>query len=405
MKAISFLLFSFLTWHSIAYGQSKTISFPTQSMVDALMSEAMKSSDLPTVVAIAINNKMQKVTYTYGKAVWTESTPVTCDHIFRIASMTKLLTSIAAMQLVEKGLIGLDDDLSTLLPEMAEIPILTNNGLQKANNVITLRHLLTHTSGFGYTFTDKELSTFDKTKWKYNDLPRRFESGTQFLYGTSTDWVGKLVEKLSNMSLEVYFRKYITGPLGMNRTWFNVPDSLKMFIVSRGSRGDDGKQPLNELPGRIPKDSVKNYNGGGGLFSSPNDYTRLLQCLLNYGVLKHTRILKKQTILEMCKNQVGNISLADAGSYFRLGFCCDLKDMISSTSKWGLAWLIDNDEKPYGRKAGTVLWAGVSNTFFYIDYKSGVAVSFYTQHLPFNHPESTTLLNRFSQIIYSGKQP
>src|SRR5215831_9111907 len=170
----------------------------------------------------------------------------------------------------------------------------------------------------------------------------------------------------------------------MNRTWFNVPDSLKPFIVSMGTRGDDGKQPLKELPDLVPKDSVTEYDGGGGLFSTPNDYNRLLQCLLNYGELNNRKLLKKETILEMCRNQIGDISLADAGSYYNPGFCFNFKGFISANSKWGLAWLIDNNEKPYGRKAGTVLWGGLMNTYYYIDYESGVAASIYTQHLPFN---------------------
>jgi methyl acetate hydrolase len=315
----------------------------------------------------------------------------------------KLVTSIAALQLVEKGLIGLDDDLSLVLPEMAKIPILSNGQIIQPKNRITLRHLLTHTSGFGYEFTDQELSKFDRSKWEYKDLPRRFESGTQFLYGTNTNWVGKLVEKVSNMDLENYFRKNITGPLGMNRTWFNVPDSLKPFIVSMGQRGADGNQPLIELPDRIPTNKVTEYRGDGGLFSSPEDYTLLLQCLLNYGTLNNVRILQKQTILEMTKNQIGKISMENAGAYFTPGVCCDFTGLTSGTSKWGLAWLIDNEDKPYGRKAGTVLWGGLMNTYFYIDYKSGVAASIYSQHLPFNHPVTTNLFNKFSEIIYSSK--
>lgn len=403
MKVLYIFIYGFLVINTVTYGQAKTVSFPAQDWVTKVMDEAMKTSDLPAVVAIAINNKNQKLTYTYGKAVWTENSKVTGDNIFRIYSMTKLLTSIAAMQLVEKRLIGLDDDLSSLLPEMAEIPILSNGKLREAKNPITLRHLLTHTSGFGYSFIDKELSEFDTKNWKYKDLPRRFESGTQFLYGTSLDWVGRLIEKLSHMSLEEYFRKYITGPLEMNRTWFNVPDSLKSFIVSMGTRGDDGKQPLKESPDRIPKDSVTEYEGGAGLFSTPNDFIRLLQCLLNYGELNNTKLLKKETILEMCRNQIGDISLAMRGRYYNPEFCCNFKGIISANSKWGLAWLIDNNEKPYGRKAGTVLWAGGMNTYFYIDYESGIAASIYTQHLPFNHPETTKLFDKFSEIIYSNK--
>ena len=269
--------------------------------------------------------------------------------------MTKLITSIAAMQLVEKKLIGLDDDLSKLLPEMASILILSDGQLKPPGKPITLRHLLTHTSGFGYSATDEALSKFDRSQWKYKDLPRRFESGTAFLYGSSTDWAGRLVEKISTMTLEEYFRKNITGPLGMSRTWFNVPDSLKRWIVSRGSRGEDGKQPLTEDPNRVPVGPTAEYSGGGGLFSTPDDFARLLECLLNYGSHHGTRILQRETVVEMIKNQIGDISMKDAGAYFNPRSCCNFNGITSQNTKWGLAWLIDNDGKPYGRQAGTVL--------------------------------------------------
>jgi CubicO group peptidase (beta-lactamase class C family) len=393
----------FLLLSSLAYGQPGNISFPAQQRVTALMDEATKKSDLPAVVAMAINNKNQQATYSHGKAVWTRPEKVTPHHIFRIFSMTKLVTSIAAMQLVEKGLVGLDDDLSSLLPEMAKIPILSKGQLVNPKNPITLRHLLTHTSGFGYGGTDQALAAFDQSKWEFKDLPRRFESGTQFLYGSSTKWVGKLVEKLSGMNLENYFRQNITGPLGMNRTWFNVPDSLKKYIVSNGTRGPDGKQTLKELPGRKPTNVVTEFRGDGGLFSTPADFTILLKCLLNDGSLNKTTLLKKQTILEMIANQIGDISISREGAYFDPGFCCNFSGLILPNSKWGLAWLIDTEDKPYGPKAGTVSWGGALNTFFYIDFKSGVAASIFTQHVPFNHPQTTTLFKRFSEILYSGR--
>lgn len=402
MKNIVLLFVFFSLIFNFGYSQ-KITTLPATTTVKVVMDEEMKKSDIPAVVGIVTNKKGEKRTYTYGKAVWTENGDITPDHIFRVFSMTKLVTSIAAMQLVEKGLIKLDDDLSTILPNMVKIPILSNGQLIEPKNPITLRHLLTHTAGFGYDVTDKELFTFDRSKWTYEDLPRRFESGAAFLYGTNTDWVGKLVEKISGMSLEDYFRKNITQPLGMNHTWFNVPDTLKHYIVSYGNRGEDGKQPLKELPNRIPTAPVKEYSGGGGLFSSPDDYATLLQCMLNYGSLGKIKILKKKTVKMMNKNQIGDISMEHAGDFFNPAACCDLKtnNLTSKTTKWGLAWLIDNEDKAYGRKKGTVLWGGVFNTLYYIDYKSGVAVSLYTQNLPFNNVETNRLFDKFSELVYS----
>ncbi len=381
----------------LAPPQIKPVSKDT--LLKRRMDEAMRTSDLPAVVAIAVNIKGEQFTYTHGKAIWSEQDLVTPEHIFRIYSMTKIITSIAAMQLVEKKLVTLDEDLIRFLPDMSKIPILDQGKLVQAQNPITLRHLLSHTSGFGYPFTDEQLAKFDRSNWKYNDLPRRFESGTQFLYGTSIDWVGELVEEVSEMSLAEYIEQNITGPLGMKRTFFNVPDSLKQFIVSQGRRGDDGMQPLTEAT-RLPGADVKKFNGGGGLYSTPHDFSRLLQAMLNDGELGKVKILKASTVREMRKNQIGKISMADAGRYHAKGTCCNFEGITSPTTKWGLGGLIDNEDKRYGRKAGTILWGGLLNTYFYIDYASGIAVSIYTQHLPFNHPETKRLLDEFSKFVY-----
>lgn len=378
-------------------------TFPSEEEVTTVMNAAMEKSDLPAMVAIAINKAGEKVTYSYGKAVWEEDAAVTPDHIFRIYSMTKLITSIAALQLVEKGILGLDDDLSELMPEMTSIPILSNGELVEPKNAITLRHLLTHTSGFGYMGATISGEDFNSDDWEYEDMPRRFESGTEFLYGTSTDWAGKLVEKVSGMDLEAYFRKNITGPLNMDRTYFNVPDSLQSLIVSYGRRGEDGEQELTALPNRIPETKATVLSGGGGLFSSPSDYTKLLQCLLNDGIYEGGSILSKATIEEMNKNQVGAIDLSPEGRHFDPASCCNFNGLMNENSKWGLAYMIDTAPTSYGRQAGTVLWGGLFNTYYFIDFKSGIAVSMYSQHIPFNHVQTTSLFEQFSELAYKSK--
>ena len=382
--------------------QNDTFRFPSQSELSLAMNEKMDSSDLPSVVAIASDKFSEELSFCHGKAVWNENINVTKDHIFQLHSMTKLLTSVAALQLVEKGKIGLDDDLSSWMPEMTNIPILDKGELSEAKKPITLRHLLTHTSGFGYACcTDSELANFDYSKWKYEDAPRRFESGTKFMYGTSLEWVGKLIEKISQSTLEDYFKENITNPLEMNRTFFNVPDSLQKFIVSRGYRGQDGKQPMTEIKERIPKKNVTEFSGDDGLWSSPNDYMKLLRCLLNYGTLNNVVLLKKKTVEEMLKNQINNINMDSKGNYFNPAYCCNLENFTTNSTKWGLAWAIDNDGKSYGRKPGTVFWGGMMNTYFYIDYKSGIASCIFTQHIPFNHKETTSIFDEFSRLIYS----
>jgi methyl acetate hydrolase len=403
MNPSKFYQICFILLLLVSCKEVSTTSFPSEEKVSRLMNEAMEKSDLPAVVAIAINKSGEKVIYNYGKAIWTQDAEVTEEHIFRMWSMTKLVTSIAAMQCVENGLIGLDDDLSSIMPEMSDIPILSNGELIEPKNKITLRHLLTHTSGFGYSGGTVKVEGFNNENWNYEDAPRHFESGTNFLYGTSTDWAGILVEKLTGMNLEEYFRKNITEPLGMSRTFFNVPDSLHSLIVSHGNRGADGQQKLTESPKRIPNSKVTTFSGGAGLFSTPSDYTKLLQCLLNEGKYAEGTILKKETIVEMTGNQIGDITLNPEGKHFDLGRCCNFNGLMYENSRWGLAFMIDNNSKDYGRQDGTVLWGGYMNTYFFIDFKSGIAASIYTQHIPFNHFETTSLFDRFSEIVYSKK--
>ncbi len=373
-----------------------------QEQFTSRMDAAFQLSELPAVVAIAVDEKGKQIVYEKGDAIWGEDIPVDSDHIFRIASMTKLLTSIAALQLVEKEILDLDADLSGLMPEMAAIPILQVDSLIPAKKPITLRHLLTHTAGFGYYGYTVDPALFKQENWSYDDKPRLFESGTDFLYGTSTDWVGKVVEKISGLSLEAYFKANITGPLKMNSTFFNVPDSLYHRIVSRGHRGASGKEDLVELTPRIPEQPITSFSGGGGLFSSPAEYTKLLLCLLNKGSFPGGRILTEDTVDKMIINHVGDISLDPVGRYAAPGSCCDFNELMDANSKWGLAFMIDNSPESYGRSKGTVGWGGYYNTYFFIDYKKGIAASIYTQHIPFNHPSTRALFRQFSELLYTS---
>ena len=406
MRILTSISFAFLIGSTISEASTNV----AHNEVIKVMEEAIKESDLPSVVAVAINSKGHRIEYAYGGVSWGKSEPVKTSSLFRIHSMTKIVTSIAAMQLVDQGKVELDQDLSELLPEMAEIPILKDDGkLVKPKNEITLRHLLTHTAGFGYpNGTYKLYEKFDSLEWGYQDFPRQFESGTQFLYGTNTDWVGKLIEKISGMTLEQYFKKMIFKPLGIKSTYFNVPKKDLNRIVSMGNRGLDGKGQLKEIngdevsPSRYPKEKVNNFSGGDGLFSTPSDFTKILECILNYGAYKNGKLLKKETVELMMQNHIGNIILNPKGWYYDPATCCNFNGIMDGSSKWGLATLIDNTPKIYGRSKGTLVWGGYRNTYFYIDHKSGIAASIYSQHLPFNHPATISLFEKFSETFYKN---
>ena len=355
-----------------------------------------EKSSLPAATMGSIGGNGETNWYSFGPSIWGQSDTVNEDNIFRIFSMTKAITSIAAMQLVEKGLIGLDDPLNDLMPEMASIPILTEDGsLIESEKAISLRQLLTHTAGFGYDFTSSRLRKFQQEDWSYEDKPRLFEPGTNWRYGTNTDWVGKMVEQISGENLEDYFRKNITGPLQMNSTWFNVPDSLKDRIVSWGERDSTGFQ---EYP-RIPEKPVTSYSGGGGLFGSPRDYLVFLNCMLNYGEYEGGQLLKRETFDLMFKDHLPdeikvNYEKSDEDASELSGGFADESD------RWGLAWAIEANENESTRPMGSVYWAGYANSYYTLDVENQVAIVYFSQFLPFNDKESFDFYRLFEMEVY-----
>lgn len=363
------------------------------------LSAYFENSTLPAAVMGSVTQDGEMQWKAFGPALWDGTDAIDENNIFRIFSMTKAIASVAALQLVERGQIGLDDPLNELMPEMVSIPIMGADGeLYTSEAIITLRHLLTHTAGFGYEFLDVRLQQFDTTGWEYADMPRLFEPGARWQYGTNTDWVGKVVEKVSGQDLEAYFREHITGPLGMKSTWFNVPEDLSGKIVSWGTRDSTG---FSENP-RI-SEPVTSYSAGGGLFSSPRDYLTFLKCILNNGMYEEGQILKPETIAMLFQNQLPDglsldHNLPDGGLPPTVGGFLDESDSFS------LAWALENNADETVRTKGAGYWAGIANSYYTIDKTAGVAVVYFTQFLPFNDKESYDLYRLYEKQAYSKVQ-
>jgi len=357
-----------------------------------------QDSNLPAAIMGSVTEDGKIKWKAFGPSVWGGKDTINENNIFRIYSMTKAISSIAAMQLVEQGKIGLDDPLDKLMPEMTSIPILTKEGeLVKASKSITLRHLLTHTAGFGYDFTSSRLQEFQPDYWEYEDKPRLFESGTNWRYGTSTNWVGKIVEKISGENLEQYFRKNITGPLQMDATWFNVPNNLKDRIVSYGVKDSIG---FHEYP-RIPEKPVKSFNAGGGLFGSPKDYMTFLQCMLNYGKYEGGQLLKRKTFdLMLADNLPKEVNLNyEEFDNDVIAFTGGFSD---ESDRWGLAWAIEANKSELIRPFGSVYWAGAANSYYTLDVENKVAIVYFTQYFPFNDKVSFDFYRLFEKEVYKG---
>jgi methyl acetate hydrolase len=387
---ISFTTFIILVFvsPSITYAQNLTGNETIES--------AFIQSQIPTSVFGYVLKDGTTETMSFGSAIWGQEDKVTADHIFRIASITKAITSVAAMQLVEQGVIGLDDPLNDLMPEMVGIPILTEDGqLIESDDIITLRHLLTHTSGFGYGFIEQRLQDFNKEGWQFEDLPRMEKPGVLWRYGTSTDWVGKVVEKLSGKSLEDYFRDHITGPLGMHATWFNVPEDLQHLIVSYGTKIDSGYHESR----RIPIRKVTSYIGGAGLFSSPNDYLRFIHCILNEGAYENGRILSPETVQMLFNNELSDdFYLAPDGHGLAWG--------LAKGSGYGWHDLSAAEDEPESilddYRKGIGYWSGIFNTYFSIHPKYGYGIVTFHQFLPFGDDNAIRLYLMFEQETHKA---
>jgi CubicO group peptidase (beta-lactamase class C family) len=377
----------------------KTEIQESKKVIDPLPLNAyFQNSELPAAIMGYTTKEGKMEWFAFGPSVWGGKDTISENNIFRIYSMTKAIASVAALQLVEQELIGLDDPLDELMPEMTSIPILSEKGeLIEAKKVITLRHLLTHTAGFGYDLLDYRLQSFDKSEWKYDDLPRLFEAGDRWQYGTNLDWVGKIIEKISREDLETYLRKNVTGPLKMNSTWFNVPENLQENIVSWGARDSIGFQ---EYP-RIPAEQVTEYSAGGGLFGSPKDYLTFLECIMSNGKYDGGQILKAETVKLMFGNQLPNglrlnYGLPEGGLPESMGRFPDESDT------YGLAWAIEDSEDELIRTKGSVYWSGKANSYYTLDKDKGTAVVYFTQFFPFNDKVSYDFYRLFEKEVYTS---
>ncbi|MBV9340544.1 MAG: beta-lactamase family protein, partial [Acidobacteria bacterium] len=290
--------------------------------IDAVLEMAVEEKKIPGIVAmVAVGDR---VTYqgAAGKREAARNVPITVDSIFRIASMVKPVTSVAVMQLVETGRVKLDEPAATYLPELSCVQVLEEfepeTGrvkLRPPHSPPTIRQLLSHTSGFAYQSFDPRLHAYLATIAGSNsghadDLslktPLMFDPGTRWEYGISSDWLGKLIEKMSGETLAKYFGEHIFQPLAMNDTFYDVPRDKQARVVVAFKHEQDGG--FREIPPQ-PFEPVRVYSGGGGLYSTAGDYLKFERMLLAGGELGGQRILKSQTVEEMSRNQIGQLTV------------------------------------------------------------------------------------------------
>jgi CubicO group peptidase (beta-lactamase class C family) len=340
------------------------------------------------------------------------SVAMTEDTVCNMASMTKAITGACGMQLVEQGKLDLDSPISTWIPQAAQLQVLDGwdaNGkaiLRPPVRGVTLRHLMTHTSGMSYTLWNAELNRYaesvgglppldyaDEATWLQ---PLTFDPGEAWDYGISIDWIGRLVVEISGQSLGTYMQENIFAPLGMTSTGYAVTPDMQARQASIHQRAEDGTLALLDPQPAI--NTGREY-GGGGLNGTTPDYQRFIRMILNGGSGNGNQILKPETVAEMTRNQMGDIRVGMLPTT-NPARSLDAEFFPGVPKSWGMTFMINEEPAPTGRPAGGLAWAGLYNTFFWIDPVNQVGGVYMSQVLPFVDTKTLQAFYDFETAYY-----
>jgi methyl acetate hydrolase len=380
------------------------------SPIDAVLAAGVENGRIPGVIAIAATS--EGITYEGATGVrdLSNNTRMTVDTIVRIASMTKAITSVAVMQLVEQGEIELDKPVSDYLPQLKEVEVLEGFDadnmpiLRPAKTAVTVRHLLTHTSGYVYEIWNEDAARYaslgngESDGDDFLDVPISFDPGTKWEYGISTDILGVLIEVISGESLDDYFREQVFTPLDMPDTYFIVPEEKLPRLATAYAKS--GQAELTPIPYTRPNGDF--FSGGGGLRSTAGDYVRFLRAILNGGELDGVRLLSSASVDLMAQNHIGDLEAANSVVSSAPELSNDFDFMPDSVDKFGLGFLINTDPVPGGRSAGSLAWAGLYNSYYWIDREKDICGVLITQILPFYDADVLALLDEFETAVYAA---
>lgn len=379
--------------------------------VDAALRKGVETGAVTGVAAMAATPGGIVYDGAFGKADVQAGTPMRDDTVFWLLSMTKAFTATACMQLIEQGRIGLDQNASEILPQLAAPKVLEGFDaagqprLRTARRPITVRHLLTHTSGYTYSIWSEAITRYQQVTGQPDiatcqnaafAAPLEFDPGERWEYGIGMDWVGKLVEQVSDQSLAIYFHENIFQPLGMKDSGFLIGSDQKRRLATFSNRQPDGG--LKPAPFEMPQ-RPEFFMGGGGAFSTPRDYMAFLRMLLNGGELGGARVLRSETVARMMTNQIGDLGVHQMRTA-QPGFSNSFDQFPGQPHKWGLSFDINTQPGPNGRGAGSISWAGLLNCYFWLDPVKKVTGALFTQVLPFFDDRVVALYGDFERELY-----
>jgi methyl acetate hydrolase len=379
--------------------------------IDQVLAAAVAEGDVPNVTALAADRDGVIYEGAAGPRAVGQHDPISPDSMLRIASMTKMVATVAALQQSERGNLELDAPVDTYLPEFAELQVLEGfDGdtpkLRPAGARATVRQLITHTAGLGYWFLSKDLSRWLDVTGTANvgsgtmavfTAPLLSDPGTRYEYGTNTDWLGRVVEVASGQSLDAYLDANVLGPLGMHHTNFLMSEEQRANSVPVHMRGEDGDWVATDFDW---SQQPEWWAGGHGLYSTPRDYLAFQRMLLAGGTLGDAQILEQATVDAAFTNQIGSLDFPAEMPSADPQSSADVN--LGPGLKWGLGLLLNTQQYPGMRAVGSGAWAGLFNTHFWVDPSSGVTGAIYTQTLPFVEPRVLKVYLDFERALYAA---
>ena len=385
--------------------------YMNKSLLDKLLKSAVEKGDVHGVAAMVSCDKETIYKTGFGISGPNKCQGMNADTVIWIASMTKAITATAAMQLVERGHLTLDKPASHILPRLKSIKVLegfNENGMPKLRppkSDVTLRHLLTHTAGFGYDVWHKPIKDFIKS----TNMPSRssgspealltplmFDPGTSWAYSIAIDWVGLMIEEITKQKLGSYLKTNIFKPLGMKSTGFLINKAMQPKLATMYKRENGILRPDPKFQ---MKQNPELESGGGGLYSTLNDYILFLRMLLNNGNSNSQQILLPDTIQTMFKNHTEtNIDMKMNST--NQSISADVDFFPRTKKSWGLSFMRNDEVTETGRAAGSLGWAGLSNCYFWIDPSNKIVGVFGTQILPFIDEKAFPLYINFEKAVY-----
>ncbi len=379
--------------------------------IDAVLRGAVERGEVPGVVAMAAGDGGVRYEGAFGWRELPAGPRMTLDTVFRIASMTKAITSVAALRLVEHGKLSLDGPVPDIDPALTAPQVLDGFDaagrpvLRPARRPITLRHLLTHTAGFSYEAWNPDMLRYVAAtgtpatatgKRAALRLPLAFDPGERWEYGINIDWVGRIVEEIAGEPLDIHLRRHILAPLGMGDTGFVTTAEQRARQAAIHQR--NGAGALEAQPLEVPF-APEFYAGGGGLYSTAGDYLTFLRMLMNGGTYNGVEILGRETVARLGENHIGGLQ-AGIMKTTTPARSNDVDFFPNAPVRWGLAALINLAPGPHGRSPGSLAWAGLFNTYYWLDPARRIAAVIMTQILPFADHRAVALYGEFERAVY-----